>query len=338
MSLQLVEGFDHITTADPQSKGWSRNFAYNTGRFGTGQCWDCTNREAIKTLPGSFATLYVGAACKYRSTADGTVFFQLLDSGTVHMVAMYNWPTQEFRVYRGLNVTQLGSSYLKPLYIGQWYYIEFTATISDTVGVVELKIDGTSVIGPLTSQDTRNGANSTANQLRIGQDVNSNSPFDIDDLYVLDSGGSSPTNTYLGDIKVETLYPNGNGNSSVLLNDGGNTTNNYTHVDETFPNGDTDYVESSTVGDKDTYAYTNMATTAGTVFGVQINPYAKKTDAGTRSIKTVARVSTTEVDGPVQTLGASYAYLTDIRETKPGGGAWTISDVNGAEFGVKVNA
>jgi hypothetical protein len=74
------------------------------------------------------------------------------------------------------------------------------------------------------------------------------------------------------------------------------------------------------------------------VFGVQILPYAKKTDAGTRSIKTIARLSATEVDGPEQFLASAYGYLSDIREAKPGGGAWTISDVNSAEFGVKVFA
>jgi len=109
-------------------------------------------------------------------------------------------------------------------------------------------------------------------------------------------------------------------------------------VDETTPNDDTDYVESGTAGDKDTYTYTNLTPTAGTVYGVQILPYVRKTDAGARSIKSIARHSGTEVDGPEQVLGTSFVYARDIREAKPGGGAWSISDVNGAEFGVKVFA
>ena len=106
-----------------------------------------------------------------------------------------------------------------------------------------------------------------------------------------------------------------------------------------MPNDDTEYVESSTAGHKDTYAYGNLATASGTVYAVQPVPYAKKNDAGpSRSIVSVARLSGTEEDSAVKTLSTSYAYFGDIRATKPGGGQWTIADVNSAEFGVKVNA
>lgn len=37
-------------------------------------------------------------------------------------------------------------------------------------------------------------------------------------------------------------------------------------------------------------------------------------------------------------LSTSYLYYQTIYETKPGGGAWTTSDVNSSEFGVKVAA
>jgi hypothetical protein len=78
--------------------------------------------------------------------------------------------------------------------------------------------------------------------------------------------------------------------------------------------------------------------TSGTIHGIQILPYAKKTDVGARSLVSVARHSGSETDGPVKSLSSAYTYLPDIRETKPGGGAWAIADVNGAEFGVKINA
>jgi hypothetical protein len=160
---------------------------------------------------------------------------------------------------------------------------------------------------------------------------------DFDDLYVCDGTGSAPANDFLGDCRVEAIFPSGNGNSSVLVGSDGNSTDNYLLVDEAAPNT-TDYVESSTVTDKDTYAYGNLAATTGTVFGVQPVPFAAKTDAGTRSIVSVARVSATEVDSAAKTLSTTYTYYPDVREAKPGGGAWAIGDVNGAEFGVKINA
>jgi hypothetical protein len=43
------------------------------------------------------------------------------------------------------------------------------------------------------------------------------------------------------------------------------------------------------------------------------------------------------VDGTTVVLGASYAYYREITEINPlTSSAWTIADVNGAEFGVKL--
>jgi hypothetical protein len=143
---------------------------------------------------------------------------------------------------------------------------------------------------------------------------------------------------FLGDVRVQALLPTGNGNSSQLVGSDGNSTDNYLLVDEVPPNEDTDYVESATVNDKDTYVFGNLTPTTGTVFGVQIVAEARKTDAGVRSFKSVARLSATEADGPDTTLSTTYAFYMDKRDTKPGGGSWTITNVNDAEFGVKVTA
>jgi hypothetical protein len=210
-------------------------------------------------------------------------------------------------------------------------------TIDDSTGVVVVKVNEVTDI-KLSSQDTRNGGNASVNRIRpqtVGWQ--SGTALYFDDLVVITTSGGTATD-FIGDVRVESIFPNGNGNSSQLVGSDGNSTDNYLLVDETAPNDDTDYVESSTVGDKDTYAYSNVTPTTGTVHGVQLLPYAKKTDAGTRSIVSVARHSGTEEDSSAKTLNSTYAYLPDVRETKPGGGAWSISDVNAAEFGVKVNA
>ena len=168
-----------------------------------------------------------------------------------------------------------------------------------------------------------------------GQGGSAGGDIVMDDIYVCDDTGGT-NNDFLGDIRVEALLPNGNGNSSQFDGSDGNTTDNYLLVDDATPNDDTDYVESPDSGDKDTYAYGNLASSTGSVYGVQICPYARKTESGIRNLKTVARLSGTETDGPERPVGDSYAYMPDIRETKPGGGAWSISDVNSAEFGQKV--
>jgi hypothetical protein len=257
-----------------------------------------------------------------------------LQNGAVEQVDLYfDSGTQRFSVRRGGTVV-LGTG-TKQLQASTWYYVELHLVLSDTVGVVHLKVDNVTDIS-LTNQDTINSG-ATAEKFTLGE---GGAIFHYDDFYVCDGTGAAPTNTFLGDVRVEALYPNGNGASSQWVGQDANSTDNYLLVDETASDDDTTYVESSTVGNKDTYAYGNLTPATGTVYAVQILPWAKKTDAGSRSIVTVARLSAgTEADSAAITLPSSYTYVAqDIRETKPGGGAWSITDVNDAQFGVKVNA
>ena len=162
----------------------------------------------------------------------------------------------------------------------------------------------------------------------------------IDDLYILDNVDSGiagmPNDDFLGDVRVEVIRPSGNGNSSDWIGQDANSTDNYLNVDETTPDGDTTYNESDVVDDKDTYAYSNLSTVSGTVYGVLPTPYIRKTDSGTREFASVARLSTTEDDGPSTPLSTSYQYLQNALDGNPDGDPWTIADVNSAEFGPKV--
>jgi hypothetical protein len=203
-----------------------------------------------------------------------------------------------------------------------------------SAGEIEVRFNGTTVLN-LTSLNTLPFATNSG-IVHMGYNGSTNTSAHYDDIYICDLSGSA-NNDFLGDIKVAALFPNGNGNSSQLDGSDGNTTDNYLLVDEAAPDGDTTYVESADIGDKDTYAFENLGN-AGSVKGVQIVPRVRKTDAGERSIVSVARLSATEEDGPEKALSTSYVYLPDIREEKPGGGDWTVTDVNNAEFGVKVSA
>lgn len=343
MALLFVDSFDHYSTVlDKWTAQLNNGGSINSsgGRNGTGSMRFSNYQNGYsKSLPGNYGTLVLGVA--FRTSALGNLNLQplisFLDNGTMQTEVRLE-STGRLRVSR--NGTQLGSTGTTVLSPNVFYFLELKVLFDPSVGTVQLKINGTTEIN-LTGQNTRASANSYANQVALGQVTgagNEAATIDYDDLYVCDTSGGSPTNDFLGDVRVEARFPNGNGATSNLVGSDSNSTDNYLLVDESTPNSDTDYVESSTVGDKDTYTFQDLTSASGTVFGVQINPYARKTDAGTRSIKSVARLSATEVDSADKTLSTSYGYLPDIRETKPGGGAWSISDVNSAEFGVKVSA
>lgn len=339
MTLRFIDSFDHYVTADGGLKGYTYAATGVTaaiGRNGTaGVRSGNTNFPCDLVLPGAdFNPIIVGFAYRASSLSLASLV-QFAHSGTMH-IHIDLTSTGFLQVRRGQNGTVLGTGTFQ-FTAGVYAYVEAKVNIHGSTGSVEVKVNGATDIN-ITGANTQNGGTAAVNTLRLfysGTAVGTT--MDIDDLYVCDTAGSV-NNDFLGDVRVEALLPNGNGNSSQLVGSDSNSTDNYLLVDEAAPNGDTDYVESSTVSDKDTYAFGNLTSTSGTVLGVQVLPYARKTDAGTRSIKSVARLSGTEEDSADKTLSTSYAYLKDIRETKPGGGAWSISDVNSAEFGVKVSA
>lgn len=98
--------------------------------------------------------------------------------------------------------TILGTSATGVIKAATWHSIEFACTISDTVGTVQIIVDGVTVLS-LTNQDTRNGTPTTINRVSMGgSNGGTNTPHRVDDLYVTDSL------TLLGPMRIETLYAN----------------------------------------------------------------------------------------------------------------------------------
>src|SRR5262249_36678260 len=148
---------------------------------------------------------------------------------------------------------------------GAFNYIEVKITISDTVGVVTVRVNGTSTGWlALTSQDTQNGGPSTITNIILGGDLvtnASNAPSHFDDVVILDTTGAV-NNDFLGDCRVEAIFPNGAGNYAQWTP---STGSNFQNVDENPPNDDSDYNSSSTAGQIDTFNYSNLSVTSGTV-------------------------------------------------------------------------
>lgn len=343
MALRFLDSCLHYSASEVAAKYLSNTYTINaTGNRWGGQALQSTssNNSFTKVLDAQ-ATYIVGFA--YRSSAitnTQIVVLRLIDGATTQ-VALSQTATGAMIVQRGGPTTLATTTTV--FTSNTDYYIELFITISDAAGVVKMNVNGvaetlTFVTGNSTNQDTKNSANASADRIQFatgsaGQGVTTR----YSDIYICDGTGST-NNDLLGDMRVECLFPNGTGNSSQFVNDAGNSTNNYSHVDETTPNGDTDYVESGTVNDKDTYTFTDMIATSGSVYGVQILHYEKKTDAQVRKVGGIARLSSTETTGADEVLTTAYQYGMSIAETKPGGGAWSIGDVNNAEFGQKVTA
>lgn len=341
MALRFLDSFDHYATADLLQKwsslgGSSQTIQAASGRRGGG-CLRLTgaiSSSVAKTLDNQ-ATWVVGFALNVSalpSVGTGRQLVTLIDNATTHVVLRLN-NDGTLSVLR--STTVLATS-VAVLAAGGFSYIELKATIDDTVGAYEVRLNGATILAA-SGVDTRNGGNASANRVELGGNTTPGGNYDYDDLYICDttSAGSPSVNAdFLGDVRVDASFPNGNGNSSQFVGSDGNSTDNYLLVDEASQDGDTTYVQSSTVTEKDTYAFGDISHTPVSIFGVQINMIAKKDDAGARSIASVTRSGGADTNGATQALSTSYVDYLQIVEQDPNtAAAWTKTALNAAEFG-----
>ena len=335
MALIFCDSFDHYATADGTKKwntfGTGVSIQSASGRRSTGcMQFSGNTRFADKTLPSSYQTLIVGFALD-AAAANTTDIMRFLDGVTVH-TGLYLTANNAIAAFRGSNATILGTSANNVVPSSGFCYIEVKTKIDDTTGTVDVKVNGASVLS-LSGQDTRNGGNASVTGISI-RGVGGTAK--IDDLYVCDTSGST-NNDFLGDVRIDCLFPDGDGNYTQFTPSTG--TSHYQLVDESTPNT-TDYNDGATVGDRDSYTFQNLsALTSQTVYGVQVCMAINKDDAGSKSATAFVRASSTNGDGSGIALGTSQVITTQVFETNPATStAWTESTVNGMEAGCKVTA
>jgi hypothetical protein len=343
MALRFVDSFDHYASADITKK-WTSNSsgAISAGNGRAGSQALSTNGNTVNgpslTLDAQ-GTWVVGFSLTFSTLAIAGPrgIFTWYDGTTAHFTLAIN-ASGNLVAYRGTDSGSLLGTGASVLSTGATYHIACKVVISDTVGVVLLKINGVTELN-LTSQDTRNGGNATANIFQFyAQSSAAGNTWYRDDLYIMDGTGAVNNDMPADpDLRVEALYPNGNGNYSQFTGSDGNSTDNYLLVDETSSNNDTDYVASATTNNIDSYTMTNLTATAGNIIGVQTVLVARKDDAGTRGLKPHFRIGTTDYAGTTVNHKDSYFVEREIYGVSPASGsAWTISEVNGLEYGPKV--
>lgn len=347
MALLFLDSFDHYSTSQFARK-WTEvtgGVSINTtnGRRGTGSAriGNSTTQSLRKSLGTNAATIIVGFGVKLAgSISSAGYLFGFGDTGADQMTLFVN-ADATLSIRRA--TTNVATSVATLNLSGVYQYIEIKI-VHGAAGSYELRLDGVNILSA-SGVDTTNTANNYANQIllfnRVGSPLTGfaiGTSIDVDDLYVCDGTGSS-NNDFLGDVRVDCFLPSGNGNSSQFIGNDSNSTDNYLLVDETPANDDTDYVQSTNVSDKDTYAFPNMSHTPASIYGLQINMQASKTDSGLRTLQSVIRSDGVDTDGTAKALSSGYVNLMQISEVDPDtSAAWTQSGFDAAEFGVKVAA
>lgn len=311
-----------LTNAAPA--GRSTTYAYAMG-----------GANAIRNFASYQSWIIGGAVNPSNFNAAGAVIFQLLDNATIQVDCRV---TASGAITITRNGTVLGTS-TNTLTPNVWSFIEFKPLIaSGTGGSAEVKVNGVSWVS-VSSVNTQTSANASANQLKIiGFNASGNCYWK--DMYVMVDTGTGPFTTYLGDITVAVIYPNSAGpaqswtlgagsTQTVAVQDGINHTG-------TWPDGDTTYISSSTAGQISDFVPQSLSLT-GTIYSVVHATYARKDDAGPRTIAQYCNSSSSVETSSNISLGNVYQYYYDVIDKDPNtSAAWTPTGFNAAYFGVKL--
>ena len=311
------------STVTPYSSGQS--LAYSVSGFGTYLAF---------TAQSSFTVGFAFRTTTGAIGVPGAVNNQqiiLLQSATTTMIGLQLNADGSLQVNRQTSTTagtSLGFTAANVIKPNTWYYIELAVSISDTVGTVRLDVDGSTLLN-LTSQDTRNGTPTAVDSLYVSSFNTSATITYFDDMYITN------TTTPLGPQRIYTLRPSLDTAQKDWTALSG--ANNAAMVADTLTDGDTSYVQASTVGNYDLYDVGNLTPTSATISAVNHLVWARKTDAATRAINLTTKSGSTTTDSANTTLSASYVGYSKIYDTDPNtAAAWTVSGVNALQIGQKI--
>jgi hypothetical protein len=341
-----MDSFDHYSTALIETKwtgaGSGASISAGNGRNSTASMRCSTNGSGYSYIALANAAAWtVGFGFRTSSLTAGNgnnvPFWSLQDGyGNYQLHARYTAGGQ-IGIYRGGTDggggTLLGTTSGAGTLVNAFNFWEFGFLINGATGTVTVRQNGAVVLS-LTGQNTQSTGNAQASVIQLGTSNNAGGTvnWDFDDLYV-QSGSSLQASPFPGDQRIQAILPSGAGASTQFAVTGAAT--NWQAASDNPPDGDTSYVYSSTPGQIDLYTFGSLTPTSGTVNAVQTCLYARKDDAGLRTIQPEIRQGGVNYAvGSQHNIGTTYGYYLDMLTTDPTGAAWTIANVNGDQFGI----
>jgi len=334
MALLYMEGFDHYGDVADVNRFWSAqndaNVTLATGRT-SGKALEigAVSRRQYLNFPLT-VTIVVGFACKYAAGGTNPISIReiagFMANGSDQLDIILN-TTGTLGIRRGSTVLGTSTATMST----SWSYVEVKVLFSQTVGTIDMQINGASEISD-TSLDTMQTTIVGATSFYIDGDGAADPTFD--DIYILDTTGSDNTD-FLGDVTVETLYPTGAGNSTDWSPSAGA---NWENVDDgASPDDDSTYNSETTAADHDSYVMGDISQNVDTVFGVSVINHCRKEEAGFREVACMFREGGGDIFGTAQAMSTDFRYQAEIFENDQGGSDWTETTVNAMEAGIRLD-
>lgn len=337
--IRWKDGADHYTAVAQLTEKWTTtsgsmgDITIVAGAYG-GQglqfYGSTTGKLAIHQFGGNESTIGFAAYLKNSGANNATIGFR--DSSTaIQLVVDVNQGSGQITVYRGNRSTQIGQSVggiLPPA--GSWYHLEIKIYVHDSLGYVEVRVN--TVQRVRFDGDTRAAGADIAGFYIGTQDMYTYATFDH--IHIWDTTGGV-NDDWLGDVKIVTQLVSGDGTASQWTRSSGAGTH-ASHVDDTNPNDDTDYLSSSASGLIELFTHASL-TSVQTIKDVGVTVIAKKTDVGTYTLCSEVRSGGSNYDGGVaHDVPSNYFALQTNHGVDPATAvAWLVANFNAAEFGFK---
>ena len=295
-----------------------------------GASWYIVNGTAKKNVSdASEIYIRVGFNCLNSST---TYIFRWYKNSTELGSIRWNSVSGKMAIYTGASTLVANGNIV--IGLTTWYLLEAHIKISDTIGVIEVKIDG--MTDATFSGDTKPGADTDINTFWYSV----TGGVYYDDLAYNDTTGESD-NSWCGDGKIIALTPNANGDLSQLVGSDLNSIDNYLLVDEYPHDTDTTYVEGSNVDEKDLYNLAACGLSGVTITRVWGESRTKDTVAADGLVAIVLKTNSTEYPSSDITLLTSYTkqILGTVHSVNPNTAvAWSTGDLDALQVGVKTRS
>lgn len=335
MALLWCDGFDaygpNSTNSAPGLSGRyqvSGSPGIVDGRYGGHALLINASEWAICQLPSLKSELIVGFG--YKNTQIGNRAIVQFNNGSTVQGRLFITNTERLQYRFGTGTSVLAENTGFALPIDAWAHIEFRIVFSNTSGSVELRVDG-NVIWSETGLDTVNGTTEDADRVYLTGAANTTSHFD--DYYILDTTGGS-LNTWLGNRRVYTIHPNGNGDTNDFSEFGADT--NYECVNEQTPDDDSTYVHTDDPDQVELYNYGSLFGTVN-VNAVCVNSRMRASGTNNYNVQHIAQSGLEADHGPTEAITSTdwttrqSIFTVDPDTNEP----WTPAGVNNAQFGIR---
>lgn len=341
MALLWCDGFDHYGTSTTKmlDGAWaemSGSPSLSTANPRTGTTALALGQSTVRrVLGGAKTTVGLGAAFYLNAlpTITGAHrLYEYRDANNAPQVSLWIDTTGTVSAFRGSSGgTLLGTTSSPVLTANSYQHVEAVVFFSQTVGTIELRINGVTVLS-LSGIDTCNTALVECSQVIIGGGFIGLSTHFVDDLFAYDNT-SSYNNTFIGDRRVLTLFPDANTATADWTAVG--AASGYLCIDEANPNDDTDYITAATVGLVSQFGLQNLPGGISVINGVVMVERARKTEAGTANTQVSIVSGASTANGADKPLTEIYTYRQDVFQTDPATAApFTPSGVDSLQFKV----